>query len=248
MALMAKHGQITPMPEVAVFADTQAEPAAVYEWLTKLEEWLPFPVVRVTAGSLADTAVRVRTSAKGNNYTKPTIPVFIAGSEGETGLMMRQCTADFKVTVIHRKLREMRGERRVIQWMGISLDEVQRMKDSRKWWMTNRYPLIDLRMTREDCKKWMADHGYPEPPRSACVFCPFHTDSEWMRLKTQDPSSFQAAIEFEAKYQAVMKQVTGFRGTPFLHRSLKPLAEVNFATGTDQKSPFTGECEGMCGV
>ncbi len=36
MALMAAHGEIEPMPDAAIFADTQNEPQRVYEWL----DWL----------------------------------------------------------------------------------------------------------------------------------------------------------------------------------------------------------------
>jgi len=44
MALMAAHGEIHPMPDCAVFADTQVEPQSVYRWLDWLEKQLPFPV------------------------------------------------------------------------------------------------------------------------------------------------------------------------------------------------------------
>lgn len=50
MALMAAKGQITPMPDYAIFADTQAEPDHLYFWLDWLEKQLPFPVIRVTRG------------------------------------------------------------------------------------------------------------------------------------------------------------------------------------------------------
>lgn len=56
MALMAAHGEIGPMPDCAVFADTGWEPKAVYEHL----EWLrspnilPFPVHIVSAGNIRD--------------------------------------------------------------------------------------------------------------------------------------------------------------------------------------------------
>ena len=55
MALMAAHGEITPMPDCAIFADTQAEPTRVYEWLSWLETQLPFPVHKVTKGSLRES-------------------------------------------------------------------------------------------------------------------------------------------------------------------------------------------------
>lgn len=60
MALMAAHGKITPMPHAAIFADTQAEPESVYRWLDWLEKQLPFPVHRVTAGSLFKDTLRIR--------------------------------------------------------------------------------------------------------------------------------------------------------------------------------------------
>lgn len=62
LALMAAHGEITPMPECAVFADTMAEPQSVYTWLDWLEKQLPFPVIRVSKGDLGEYATRVRTS------------------------------------------------------------------------------------------------------------------------------------------------------------------------------------------
>ena len=46
MALKAACGELTPMPELAIFADTQYEPSAVYEHLAWLETQLPFPVQR----------------------------------------------------------------------------------------------------------------------------------------------------------------------------------------------------------
>ena len=52
LALMAAHGEIGPMPDCAIFADTGWEPKAVYEhlaWLGSLNV-LPFPIHIVSAG------------------------------------------------------------------------------------------------------------------------------------------------------------------------------------------------------
>ena len=57
MALMAAKGQITPMPDCAIFADTQSEPDHIYEWLDWLETQLPFPIYRITAGNLRDDLI-----------------------------------------------------------------------------------------------------------------------------------------------------------------------------------------------
>ena len=55
------------------------------------------------------------------------------------------------------------------------------MKTKEIKYITNVYPLIDAKLSREDCKKWMKDFlGYPTPPRSACTFCPYHSTEEWL--------------------------------------------------------------------
>jgi hypothetical protein len=54
MALMAAAGEILPMPDCAIFADTHAEPRAVYDWLDWLTKQLPFPVIRVSQGNLGN--------------------------------------------------------------------------------------------------------------------------------------------------------------------------------------------------
>ncbi len=82
MALMAAHGEITPMPDAAIFADTQAEPASVYQWLEWLELHLPFPVYRVTAGSLTDNALEMRTTKDGRLYSRTNIPFFTRNPDG----------------------------------------------------------------------------------------------------------------------------------------------------------------------
>lgn len=243
MALMAAHGEITPMPECAIFADTQDEPASVYEWLAWLEKQLPFPIVRVSIGklSLAATAVRVSGNT-GNAYLRPGLPVFFKGA----GLAARHCTRDFKIDPIRRYANLIRGAQRVVQWIGISTDEAHRMKPSQIGWCDNRYPVVEADMTRLHCLEWMRDKGYPRPPRSACVFCPYHSDAEWLRLRDEEPEAFARAAEFERQYQSSAAQ-TALSAKPFLHRSCVPLAEVEFSVSTNL-TLFGDECEGMCGV
>lgn len=247
MALMAAHGEITPMPECAIFADTQAEPESVYRWLDWLEPKLPFPVHRVTKGNLGEAALRVRTSKAGNKYSQHTIPAFISTDRGAVGLLMRQCTQDFKIDMLMRKVRELRKGRDAVQWIGISLDEIHRMKPSRLPYVEHRWPLIDLRMRRYDCLRWMKSHGYTEPPRSACVFCPYHSNAEWRRLRDDEPEAFERAAQFERDLQETARAIGEWRGVPFLHRSLVPLETVDLAADS-HPDLFGNECEGMCGV
>lgn len=138
----------------------------------------------------------------------------------------------------------------VIQWIGISLDEISRMKPSRVAWLKSRWPLIEMNKSRHDCLRWMEKNGYPEPPRSACTYCPFHSNAEWRRVRDDEPEDFQKAIDFERALQLAKKNRDNFDSIPFLHRSLVPLDQVDLSTDTErgQSLLWNQECEGMCGV
>jgi hypothetical protein len=223
IALMAAHGEITPMPVAAIFADTQDEPKSVYDWLGWLETQLPYPVIRVSRGRLSEDK-------------RTLVPAFTA-----TGLMARQCTTIYKVQPIQKAINALLRQHQAelgYQWIGISLDELYRMKPNPTKKIINRWPLIEREIKRYQCLRWMRLHGYPTPPRSACVFCPYHSNAEWKLLKAESPKDFAKAVAFERNYGA------------YLHRSLGALDQVDFSTDFDrgQLSLFGNECEGLCGV
>ena len=256
LALMAATGAIAPQPDFAIFADTQAEPKSVYDWLDWLELQLPFPVYRVTKGNMTSDMMAFRTAKDGRVWTKSTIPAFMQALDGTIGLLGRSCTADYKIAPILKNLRRLcsirRGEKHVqiTQWIGISYDEIQRMKPSRDAWTQHRWPLIELEMRRHDCIAWLKKHGFPEPPRSACSYCPFHSNKEWRRLKDHEPEAFAEAVRVEKELQRTKAETDNMRSVPWLHKSCKPLEEVDLSTEADagQLDMFGNECEGLCGV
>tara|TARA_Y100001951_G_scaffold101794_1_gene107270 strand:+ start:41 stop:868 length:828 start_codon:yes stop_codon:yes gene_type:complete len=255
MALMAAKGEISPMPDAAIFADTQAEPQGVYDWLDWLEAQLPYPVLKVTAGDLRqdclDSAVAYQTGQEKKRVAAP--PFFTANN----AISMRQCTTDYKINPIRKKIRELiglkprqRAPKQVVveQWIGISTDEIQRMKMSRDAYIENRFPLIEMNMTRLHCLEWMRDAGYNElPAKSACTFCPYHSNAAWRDMKENDPKSWEDACEFD---MAVREGIGHLRERVFLHRSLVPLKEVDLTDPAKDQITFSfmDECDGMCGV
>lgn len=254
MALMAAAGEIVPMPAAAIFADTQAEPPSVYKWLDWLERQLPFRVYRVTAGNLSESATRMRERLDGTGtYVRNSIPVYVTKPDGKPAILMRGCTRDFKlrpIVKLARRLKKTAGADEAVQWIGISTDEAQRMKNSREKGFRNRWPLIENGVSRSECIAWMQKHGYPKPPRSACVFCPYHSDVEWVRLLNEEPEAFKQAADFEQRLQravAASTAPTATAGQVFLHRSRLPILQVQF-DGTSGREQFGEECEGMCGV
>ena len=259
MALMAAHGEIEPMPEAAIFADTQHEPKEVYAWLEWLKEQLPFPVHEVSKGDLLKDATALKKKkSTGEIYSETMIPFYTTHPvTGErTAILKRQCTSNYKIIPIvkeYRKLAQVkRGEKSIVvtQWLGISTDEMRRMKPAKEKWIENRWPLIERRMNRNSCKEWMQAKGYPEPPRSACTFCPFHNDKEWREMQRTDTASFNAACKAEKELNTAKSQNANWSGDIFFHRSCKPLDKIDFRTDVElgQQLLWEDECEGMCGV
>ena len=251
MALMASAGEIEPMPDAAIFADTAAEPEYVYEWLDWLETQLPFPVHRVMAAQGLEE--NIISSLSGKRFAGA--PFFTESKNGG-GQIMRQCTNEFKIQPLRQKVRSLLGvgkgdrggkEVRAIQWIGISTDEAHRMKPSQDKYIAHRWPLIEAGLSRHDCLNWMERSGYPKPAKSSCYFCPYHNDALWRELKIDYPKEFDKAVKIDRMIRG------GVRGTKeklYLHRSMIPLEDVDFRNAEDfgQIDAFGEECEGMCGV
>ena len=260
LALMAAKGEVTPMPDFAIFADTQAEPSEVYKWLDWLEKQLPFPVYRVTKGDLTEDSLKVFQHKKtGNDRIQRIIPLYGVKPNGTvTAAIGRSCTADYKVAPILKELKVRCGITRgqtetvITQWIGISYDEMQRMKPAGNKWTQHRWPLIEKRMTRSHCKEWLKANGFPEPPRSACYYCPFHSNEEWRRLRNEDPVHFAKAVEFDKVIRAKYKENNkSMNMEVYLHSLCQPLDQIDFDSDEDKGQmgfDFNSECEGMCGI
>ena len=236
MGEMANQGEITPMPDAAIFADTQAEPKAVYEWLDFLEKRWSFPIYRVSEGSLLEHIFSVGRIAT---------PPFFTLVKGRKGPLHQECTGHFKLRPIRRFFKNRYGSG--IMWLGISTDEASRVKDSDVGYIVNRYPLIEKRMNRNDCLRWMQRRGLPEPPKSACIFCPWTSDNRWRDRKLNHPADFARAVKID---KHIRHNLPGVKNPAFVHSSLIPLDKVDFSTDEDrgQLNMFNNECEGMCGV
>jgi hypothetical protein len=246
----------SPLPALWLFADTGDEPIAVYEHVDRMERELVgagFEFRRVSAGKLSDHVLE-RAEAGEGGISLP--PLFVASDGREAMPVRRGCTRDFKIKPLDRAARAHFGVPRraqdwagepVRQWYGISADEGQRMRISQDRWRTFAYPLVELGWTRSRCLDYLDSIG-ESAPRSACVFCPFHSADEWRRVKDA-PGDWAAAVAFEARLHAAHNehgQIAGLRTKPFLHRSRVPLADVEF--NRQEAFSFDDECAGVCGI
>lgn len=242
-----------PRPDWAIFADTGDEPVWVYEHLWRLAEWSEargIPVHVVTAGHLS---AQLAAMQRGERRRFATIPAWTARLDG-TGAapMRRQCTREYKIEPIERHVRRLLGFRRapkslrVRAQIGISLDEAHRAAPSMTPWVIATHPLLDLGLRRSDCARIVTDAGF-SPRKSSCVFCPFHGDRAWRELRDEDPAGWAQALETDALIRDMTKK--GMVQPVFLHRSLRPLAEVDLDAQVEMVGDgFGNDCSGHCGV
>jgi len=255
LALMIEKGEI-PMVDCAIFADVGAEPKEVYTHLDWLEKQLSYPVYRVQWRNLKEDIL----NASIGEYHGFTAPFYTMDKDtGKKGILRRQCTADYKIKPVLQKIRQLmgykKGERvdrklwKVEQLMGISLDETQRMKVNPITYIENQYPLVENDMTRYHCLVWSKDNNYPEPPRSACTFCPFHSNKEWARIK-QNKAEWEEVVTIDMAIRNTdkFKKNNKRNGLMYLHNDCKPIHKIDFTEDDNQMNFEFMACEGMCGL
>jgi len=242
--LMSSLGKLE-RADYAIFADPGAELPRTYEILDLLKEWAKdnngIPIV-VTKKNLYKDLIDKKNSYGGRWAS---IPAFTKNGKG---MLRRQCTKEYKVNPIIKKIRELRGIKKhkhlphTEVWLGISLDEIQRMKTSTMSRITYNYPLIDNMMTRSDCTSFFESVGFPTPPKSSCVFCPYHANSQWLDIKQNCKKSWDMAVLVDESIRNLKS--FGVDDELYVHRSGIPLAD---AALNSQQELFMCE-EGFCGI
>lgn len=254
--------------DVAGFADTQEEPKEVYEHLSRLATTGSHrvPILVRSVGKLGDDLIAGRNSL-GHRFVS--IPAFTAPDKrlpkSREGRLRRQCTKEYKTEVmtklIRRELLEVPFHHRVpkdvhvFQYFGISVDEARRSRSIIKRftekikWSTPLFPLLEMNMTRADCLRWL-EANWPYPvARSACVFCPYKTDAEWLVMKINDAVGWSRAVEIDnALRRAENVMSRRLDQKMYLHRSCEPLELVQLQPNRKSIPSFATECEGVCGV
>lgn len=237
LAAMAALGEIEPV-DYAIHADTTHEYSGTYEFSKKWTSWLEKRGVKIAV------VVNPNPNVLDNGYGWIDVPFYTVNKIGHLGQSQRQCTSRWKILPMRRWLQSTRNGETIEQLIGISLDEFQRMKDSDVKYITHKYPLIEKRMTRSDCMAWLSNNGLDIPPRSSCVFCPFHNTREW-RIIRKSNQDWEKAIWVD-------RAIRNHRNTSllFVHPSRKPLEEVDFRSAEEkgQMTLWDNECSGICGV
>ena len=160
------------------------------------------------------------------------IPIPVRMSNGAPGT--RSCTADFKIRVVGRWLKEhgatAANPARVA--IGISVDELERATSRRdESYEIVEYPLLTIEhrlaprgANRNDCKRIIASAGLPIPPKSSCFFCPFHRPAVFADQARTEPELFAKSVLLEDTINARRDKLG--KDHVYLTRFGKPLSEV----------------------
>lgn len=233
IAVLVLQGRL-PRPDMVVMADTSRERQATWDYLAE-----------VAGPGLASIGLTVEVAS----HDLATVDMFAQNGDlllpaftrqnGATGKLPTFCSDKWKKAVIHRYLRS-RGIEDCDVWIGMSVDELERMKPSGLLWYRHVWPLIDLRINRANCVALVEAFGWPTPPKSRCWMCPNMAPREWQRMKREEPGEFAQAVALE-------KQIRARDPDAYLHPLALPLEQaVRQHTAVGQRDMFDGCDSGYC--
>lgn len=258
--------KVIPKFDHVVFSDTGFEPEAVYAHLKILEKMCEDS--GMIFGKVSNGNIKTQTLeyVEGKRKRAASLPLFVLNPDGAKGMTMRACTKEYKIEPVLKYQRQVilglkprqRAPKEIVMlnYMGITKDEIARVKDSRHKFVQNAYPFVSIgcnvlekTWSRQDCIRWLREN-YPhlKTPRSACVMCPYHNNDEWRRIR-ENKDDWDAAVDFDRRIRIYPR----LDGECFLHSQRVPLDQVDLRTDEErgQGSLFgnwSEECDGMCGI
>ncbi len=257
---------VLPRLDYSVFADPGREKKESYEYIRWAMEWAKenngVPIIWTGKKDLYKDLID-GTNSIGNRFAS--IPAYTFNGEGQ---LRRQCTDEYKIAEFNKVVRRLYGLKsrqhypKTEVYMGITIEELKRVSINAIRNFINVYPFCNYQTsakygskflnfnealeklyTRIDCVSWLKDNGFEVPPKSSCTFCPYQSNKSWLDLKLNDPEEWNAVVNLDESIRHSSKK--GVREPIYLHRSGKPLKEVNL--NEDQQS-IDYECEGYCDV
>lgn len=228
MVVLALTGRIE-MPDRFIMADTGREKQSTFDYIDEVVNPALAPHGLSVEMASHDLATVDLYSGNGDLL----IPVYT-----NTGKLPAFCSNEWKERVIKRYLRST-GVNLADCWIGYSTDEANRAeRKGEQEWYKRRYPLLEMSLSRTDCKVIIHNYGWPPPYKSACWMCPNQDDDGWIETKTNYPADFQKAIELQ-------NEIREFDDI-WLHESRQPIELVEFQPGKKRAKTGAYQCSIGC--
>ena len=246
IALLIAQGRL-PKPSRIIFADTGREAAETFSYT---EQYVA-PLL-ATLGLTIETAPH--TLATVDLYSKKSRKLLIPAFSATTKLPT-YCSSEWKKYVVRRYLVANGFNARtdsLVLWMGISTDEVERLKPSDVDWIEHHWPLCgmpvsahyDVSFSRAQCYLLIEQAGWPAPPKSACWMCPNRTMKQWHEMKVLQPADFAQAVVLERSISAENMKTYGV--PLYLTKTHTPLDQIDFSAAS-LNDEFESACDtGFC--
>lgn len=240
--------EVLPKADAAVHGDTGWERPETYRLAEKWTPWLEERGVRVVTVQAKKQHRDIFNGAM--NYSPP---FFVRGPRG-WGQLGRHCTNSWKRYPVQRwisaKLLRMGVKKTpnvVDLWLGITLDEVERMRESRVKYINNTFPFITMferPWDRAQVKMWLADNNLDIPVKSSCVFCPYRDKATWRDIQLNYPECWSRAVELDERVRHMKDDYLCY-----IYNKGNPLADIDFRSAVEMGQLTlweAEECSGMC--
>lgn len=241
LALMAVENKLhenkwplVPIYDAVIFCDLGNEPKWVYEQTLFIKEkcdevGIPFFI-------LESPLYKDYEEYFGNKRVS-SIPFWVVNEDGKKSKMPRNCTLDYKVTLINNFVRwnllgYKKGQRTKNEdlkahemHMGFSYEEKKRCKENPHKMFVNKYPLVDMKLERKDNYAYIKDVWGLETKASACNICPFHKNYFFKYIKENSKKDYDSVIKMDEILENKVKH-TKIKGQVFITRSRKRIKDL----------------------
>ena len=192
-----------PIYDISIFCDLGFEPP----WVKKQVEFL------ANAGHSCGVPLVILDSPLYTDFMENfgerrtiSIPWWTIKEDGHKSKMPRNCTIDYKVELISKYVRwELLGYKKGQRLreedkkahemhMGFSAEESRRCKESPNPMFVNKFPLVEMGLTRADNFAYIKDVWGLETKASACSFCPFHKNYFFKFPRENEPEQYAQVV------------------------------------------------------
>lgn len=136
-------------------------------------------------------------------------PFWTRNKDGTRGRLRQKCTDHYKIAPMDRAVRQylknkygIRGGSSlrpglVQKWIGFAADEWHRCSDSSTAYVTFRFPLIELGLTKQQVVEGFGQFQEESPDRSVCSACPWNGLNFFKKMYDERPLNWAQAVEVD---------------------------------------------------
>ena len=220
---------LVPVYDAVIYCDLGYEPPWVYEQVAFIQNaceanGIPFHILH--------TGLYEHYLQNFGERRTCSVPFWSIGPDGKKAKMRRNCTIDFKITAIHKCARyELLGYKKYQRnrpedlgahemHIGFSAEERQRIFDSYNPLFVNRFPLVEMGLTRPDNYKYVLEVWGLDTKASACCICPFHRNYFFKYLMDYHSECYNAVLRMDRLLEEKQPK-TAIKSQLFISRSRK---------------------------